>query len=78
MIIRCERWRRKDGAFSFGPVEWTKCENVAIVNLTVVQNDEAKEFPICMDCWREAVKKKIKIVTVSPMPKVDLEEKRGW
>lgn len=66
---QCEGHRRCGGAFSFGPVVWTQCENDAIVMLTVEQNEKRPEtMPACMVCWLEAVSTDgIKIVKVDPV-----------
>ena len=64
--IRCEGWRRTGGAFSFGPVKWSQCENNAIVMLKVSQK-EVKEFPACIECWNEAIERGIEIIEARPL-----------
>ena len=64
--IRCEGWRRTGGAFSFGPVKWSQCENNAIVMLEVRQK-EVKEFPACIECWNEAIGRGIEIMEARPL-----------
>jgi hypothetical protein len=53
---QCDGWRRTGGAFTFGPPEWKRCERIANVRLTT--KDEAgliRDFPVCPDCWHEAI-----------------------
>ena len=67
MAIQCEGWRRKGGAFTFGPVNWSQCENDAIVNITVTQDGKTETMPGCKTCWNEAIDNKIEISEVVPM-----------
>ena len=53
--VRCEGWRRIGGAMSFGPPEWTQCENNAVVMLDVVQDKKREKLPACQTCLQEAL-----------------------
>jgi len=54
--VRCEGFRRAGGAFSFGPVKWEQCENVAVAMIEILQNDDQPAiFPACGACWHEAL-----------------------
>lgn len=65
-MMQCEGWRRKGGAFTMGPPEWSRCENDAIVMLTVTQ-ESTQKMPACDACWREAIERGIKIELVHPL-----------
>jgi len=65
--MRCEGWRRKGGAFSFGPVKWSQCENDAIVVLKVKQDDKVADFPACIECWNEANERGIRVLEAKPI-----------
>ena len=56
---QCEGWRRRGGAFSFGPPQWIQCENLGVVALSVEQDGETATLPACMGCWRESEAKGI-------------------
>lgn len=66
MKTQCEGWRRKGGAFSFGPVTWSQCENEATVTLEVVQDGKSIAFPACFTCWSEAIAKEFEIASAEP------------
>jgi len=51
---------------TLGPRTWCQCENKAIVTLEVEQEKIEKQ-PSCMDCWKKAIKKGIKILSVKPI-----------
>lgn len=63
---RCEGWRRYGGAFTLGPVRWEQCKNDATVTLTVEQ-ETTERMPACMECWREAQERGIKIHASEPL-----------
>jgi hypothetical protein len=65
--MRCEGWTRTGGAFSFGPIVWSQCENDAVVNLTVVQDGVEEVQPACVDCWNKGIEKGIVIKSVVPL-----------
>ncbi len=67
--IRCDGWRRRGGAFTFGPVKWEQCENDAVVILKIRQQGEVKESPCCMECWNESIENadKIEIIEAKPI-----------
>jgi hypothetical protein len=69
--MRCEGWRRRGGAFTFGPVKWEQCNNDAVVMLEVEQGQVEKQ-PACLACWNEAVERRIKIISSVPI-KFDVE-----
>lgn len=73
--MRCEGWRRNGGAFTFGPVKWSQCENNATVILEVVQ-EEVEQLPACMVCWQEAIEKGIKINHAKPIQPVKDKPKK--
>ena len=64
--MRCEGWTRHGGAFTFGPVTWSQCENDAEVILEV-QQEEIEKQTACMDCWKKGIKEGIKIISVEPI-----------
>ena len=64
--MRCEGWRRYGGAFTLGPVKWEQCKNEAVVILTVKQ-EEIEDLPACLDCWNEAIDRRIKIISSKPI-----------
>ncbi len=64
---RCEGWTRHGGVFTLGPVTWSQCENEAVVNLTVIQDNEKTTQPICMDCWQNGIDLGIEIVSAVPL-----------
>ena len=64
---RCEGWRRYGGAFTFGPVRWEQCKNLAVVTLTVVQDGITQDMPACMVCWQEALSNGIKVEAAVPI-----------
>ena len=64
--MRCEGWRRYGGAFTFGPVKWEQCKNEAVVVLKVKQ-EKTEDLPSCIDCWNEAIERKIKIISSNPI-----------
>lgn len=65
---RCEGFRRYGGAFTLGPVKWEQCKNDATVMLKLAQDNEpAKDFPACNECWQEALENKITILKSSPI-----------
>jgi len=64
--MQCEGWRRKGGAFTFGPVEWEQCKNEATVMLEVKQ-ETIKKLPGCETCWKECIEKGLKIISVVPL-----------
>lgn len=67
MAKRCEGWRRTGGAFSFGPPTWVQCPNKASVILEVQQDGVIEKMPSCTTCWKEAIDKHIKILSVEPI-----------
>jgi hypothetical protein len=66
--MRCEGWRRYGGMFTFGKPVWEQCKNDAIVILEVKQ-EQIEKMPSCMDCWKEAIDRKIEILSASPLDK---------
>lgn len=71
--VRCEGWTRHGGAFSFGPVTWSQCENDAIVMLTVRQKNltthqvEEVTQPACLGCWKTAKEYGIEVLKAEPL-----------
>jgi len=65
-MIRCEGYRKYGSFMTLGPREWKQCKNEAVVVLKVRQ-EEISEFPACMECWREAVERKMEILEVMPL-----------
>ncbi len=72
--MECEGWRRKGGAFTFGPVEWRRCEEKAKVMITFTQKQNNKEapekgeLPACMTCLKECNENdQITVLKVSPI-----------
>jgi hypothetical protein len=66
--LQCEGWRRKGGAFSFGPPVWTQCPNPAVVLVTLEQDKKVVEnSPACLECWKEGVKLGLKQLGVTPV-----------
>lgn len=75
---RCEGYRRRGGAFTFGPVTWKQCEEEAVVNITVEQTEDGrvfkKTYPACMTCWNEAIEdRNINVLKATPI----MEEENG-
>lgn len=66
MPTRCQGYRRYGGMFTLGPVKWVQCENDAVVILEVSQ-ESVEAFPACMDCWSEAIERKISILSARPI-----------
>lgn len=66
--IQCEGWTRKGGAFTLGPVQWSQCENNAIVNLEVTQDGKTDTQPSCQECWNTAIEMQIPIASAIPLP----------
>lgn len=64
---QCEGWRRSGGAFTLGPVQWKRCENDAIVNLTVEQDGKIQTIPACMQCWGEGLERGIDVKSATPI-----------
>lgn len=73
--MRCEGWRRKGGAFTFGPVVWKQCSNEASVMLTVLQKPKGEKkkirqvLPACPTCWQECIDTGIEIEKAAPIIK---------
>ncbi|MCK5612587.1 hypothetical protein KAR91_62525 [Candidatus Pacearchaeota archaeon] len=66
---RCEGYRRRGGAFTFGPVRWYQCEETATVMISFKQEDEkVAKLPACNRCWAEGVSSgSIEIIEVKPI-----------
>lgn len=64
--MRCEGWRRHGGMMTLGKPVWEQCQNEAVVLLEVEQ-EKIEKMPSCMECWKEAIDKKIKILSSSPL-----------
>lgn len=69
--MRCEGYRRSGDAFNLGPVRWEQCGNDAAVSLTVLlkpeQDGTEHNFPVCQECWQEAIQNEIPIHQVKPI-----------
>ena len=65
-MTQCEGWRRKGGAFLFGPAVWSQCENKATVMLEVVQDGKSIESPACFTCWSEVIAGEFEIASAKP------------
>jgi hypothetical protein len=69
--VRCEGWTRTGGAFTLGAAVWSQCFNNAVVILEVEQTENGKTVvtkqPACIDCWKEAKKWPIKILSATPI-----------
>lgn len=65
--MRCEGYRRYGGAFTFGPVRWEQCHREGIVMIKFVIDGQEKTLPACMECWKECIEGKLKILEVIPM-----------
>jgi hypothetical protein len=69
VALRCEGYRRRGGAFTFGPVSWAQCENRAVVFVTIDQGGEiTKDCPCCLECWSEGIEQGIKQIDAKPIP----------
>jgi hypothetical protein len=67
MAIRCEGYRRRGGAFTFGPVVWKQCGNDAEVELIIVQDKKKSAVPSCVFCWNEAISNdKVQVKSAKP------------
>ena len=71
---KCEGQIRHGGAFTFGPVYWTQCENEPTVNLTIKRKGEkAQIMPACPSCWKKCIDGEdidgLKIVKADPIEK---------
>lgn len=72
--IRCEGYRRYGGAFTLGLIKWVRCEEVAVVNITIEQDEDGrtykKTYPACMKCWNEAIESEsITVLNATPIVK---------
>lgn len=67
--MRCEGWRRKGGALSFGPPTWTQCTEDATVMIQFKQGKEdVATLPGCPTCWQECIDSKdIEVLLVFPI-----------
>lgn len=65
---QCEGFARVGGAFTLGPVYWTRCQNKGAVDLTTEQDGETSTRPACLECWREAKGAGVKIIEAKPRP----------
>lgn len=67
-ITQCAGERRYGGIMTLGPVKWEKCKNKPVVIVTIEHAKNDKEnIPICMDCWKEGIENKLKILKVEPI-----------
>jgi hypothetical protein len=66
-VKQCSGYRRRGGAFTFGPVTWEQCPNTGMVMLTVKQEDGETTEPACAKCWQECIDTGVTIVDVKPI-----------
>lgn len=67
-LKECGGMRRYGGAFSFGPVQWVKCDQKPTVVIQIKQEEGLVEnVPACTQCWKECIDKKMNILKVEPI-----------
>lgn len=73
-VPSCEGYRRKGGAFTFGPPRWIKCENDATATIEFKQgNEDIATLPACTKCWNECIENKdIAIISVKPIKEKEI------
>jgi hypothetical protein len=63
--MKCEGYRRKGGAFTFGPVKWEQCQDEPKVMLQI--EGKAEPLPACMECWKEVKASGATVISAEPI-----------